>query len=428
MRFSRLFLTALLACPALACAAPPRILLARYAGVISPPAAEYFGRALAAAQQDGDNAAVIELDTPGGLDASMREIVQAIFASRVPVVVYVAPQGARAASAGVFITMAASIAAMAPGTNIGAAHPVELGGFGAAKPSGTEAVKIKNDAAAYLRAIAQKRGRNQAWAAEAVAQSVSITAEEAVRKNVVDLEADDLPDLLKRLNGRKIPGFSRPLETRGAAVAFFPMSGREKILCALADPSVAAILMTLGVSGLLIEFYHPGLVFPGAAGAAALILAFYSFQTLSVGAAGFLLLGLGLVLFLLEFKFHGFGLLALSGAAAATFGVAMLFRRSGMPVPWISLAAALAVLGAAFAALAAIVGRALGRRPATGAEGLVGARGLAETDLDPEGKVLVEGALWDARSTRGRIARGSAVEVAAARGLFLEVRPRGEKT
>ncbi|HVC09651.1 MAG TPA: NfeD family protein [Elusimicrobiota bacterium] len=422
MRFSRLLLPALLACAAPAAAAPPRILLARYAGVISPPAAEYFGRALSAAQAGGDEAAVIELDTPGGLDASMRDIVQAIFAAKVPVVVYVAPAGARAASAGVFITMAASVAAMAPGTNIGAAHPVELGGSGSAKPAGPEAVKIKNDAVAYLRAIAQKRGRNQAWAAAAVAQSVSITAEEAVQKKVVDLEADDLPDLLRRLNGRKIPGFIRPLDTRNAAVEFFPMTGREKILCALADPSVAAVLMTLGVSGLLIELYHPGLVFPGVAGAAALILAFYSFQTLSIGAAGFLLLGLGLVLFLLEFKFHGFGLLAVSGAAAALVGSAIIFRGSGLPTPWAFLAESLAVLALVFGSLSWIVGRALRHPARTGGESLVGARGTAATELDPAGKVSVEGALWDAQSLSGRVAPGAAVEVVAAQGLLLKVR------
>ena len=424
MRVSRLLLPALLACaaPIPALAAPPRILLARYAGIISPPAAEYFERALAAAQEGGDQAAVIELDTPGGLDASMRDIVQAIFAAKVPVVVYVAPAGARAASAGVFITMAASVAAMAPGTNIGAAHPVELGGSGSAKPAGPEAVKIKNDAVAYLRAIAQKRGRNQAWAAAAVAQSVSITAEEAVQKKVVDLEADDLPDLLRRLNGRKIPGFIRPLDTRNAAVEFFPMTGREKILCALADPSVAAVLMTLGVSGLLIELYHPGLVFPGVAGAAALILAFYSFQTLSIGAAGFLLLGLGLVLFLLEFKFHGFGLLAVSGAAAALVGSAIIFRGSGLPTPWAFLAESLAVLALVFGSLSWIVGRALRHPARTGGESLVGARGTAATELDPAGKVSVEGALWDAQSLSGRVAPGAAVEVVAAQGLLLKVR------
>ena len=424
MRVSRLLLPALLACAAPAFAAPPRILLARYAGVISPPAAEYFARALAAAQEGGDEAAVIELDTPGGLDASMRDIVQAIFAAKVPVVVYVAPAGARAASAGVFITMAASVAAMAPGTNIGAAHPVELGGgFGTAKLSGPEAVKIKNDAVAYLRAIAQKRGRNQTWAAAAVAQSLSITAEEAVQKRVVDLEADDLPDLLRKLDGRKIPGIARPLDTRQAAVEFFPMTGREKILCALADPSVAAVLMTLGVSGLLIELYHPGLVFPGVAGAAALILAFYSFQTLSIGAAGFLLLGLGLVLFLLEFKFHGFGLLAVSGAAAALFGSAMIFRSSGLPTPWVFLVESLAVLALVFGSLSWIVARAVRHPARTGAEGLVGARGTAATELDPSGKVAVDGAVWDAQSLSGRIVPGAAIEVVAAQGLLLKVRP-----
>ncbi len=401
----------------------PRVLLARYAGVITPPAAQYLSRALSAATAARAAAVVIELDTPGGLDASMRDIVKAIFASPVPVVVYVAPAGARAASAGVFITMAASIAAMAPGTNIGAAHPVELGGLsGAASPNATMEKKIRNDAQAYLRAIAQKRGRNQAWAAQAVSQSASITAEEARRRHVIDVEADDLGDLLRQINGLRLSGFAKPLATKGAAVDFFPMTKREKILCALADPNVAAVLMTLGVSGLLIELYHPGLVFPGVAGAAALILAFYSFQALSVGAASFLLIVLGLALFILEFKFHGFGLLAVSGSAAAIIGVAMLFRQSGMPVPWAFIAETLAVLAAVFAILARIVRQALKHPATTGGEGLLGARGTAETEVGPAGKVQIQGELWNAQSLGGTIAAGSAVEVVSAQGLRLTVK------
>ncbi len=318
----------------------PVVLHASFSGVISPVAAEYLSGAVAKAQTGGYEAVLIELDTPGGLDLSMREIVKSLLASNVPVIVYVSPAGARAASAGVFITMAAHVAAMTPGTNIGAAHPVQLGarpmglpkGKGKGKDSESDKTvmseKMTNDAAAYLQAIASRRGRNVDISALFVSKSTSITSSQAVSLGVIDLEAKDVAELLDALDGRQIKDLGRPLRTKGARLEPFMMTRRQKLLAAVSDPNIAMILMSIGVTGILIELYSPGLILPGLVGAVSLILAFYSFQTLSVNFAGVLFIAIGFLLFLLELKIASFGLLAIGGTAAVLFVYMMLFKDS----------------------------------------------------------------------------------------------------
>ncbi len=421
--------------PAAAAEAPrPLVLVAPYAGVISPASREYLVDAMDSAERRGAAALVIELDTPGGLDASMRDIVRRELSSTVPVIVYVHPAGARAASAGVFITMAADIAAMTPGTNIGAAHPVELApeGLGGAKPrektAGRDILeeKITNDAMAYLRAIAAKRGRNARWARFVVAQSTSVTAAEALSLGVIDVVADDLKDLLRAADGRRVAGRAKPLDLKNARLVFLEMSRRQKMLAGLSDPNVAAILMTLGVTGLMIELYSPGLILPGIAGAVCLLLGFYSFEVFSAGHAGFLLVVLGLLLFLLELKVPSYGLLTAGGLSSVAAGGLLLLR--GAPgasrASMADFVLALVFLAGVAAAVLAAARRTLSRRSVSGAEGLVGADGTALTPLSPEGKVLVQGESWKALSLDGDILEGARVEVVAVEGLTLKVRKK----
>ncbi len=410
----------------------PRVLVADYAGIISPVAAEFVSGALERAEREGFDALVLRLDTPGGLDLSMRETVKDELAARVPVIVYVAPAGARAASAGVFITMAAHVAAMAPGTNIGAAHPVMIGrslSSGSEKPDATMEEKIANDAAAYLRSIARERGRNESWAREAVTRSTSTPAEEAVRLGVVDLIAGDMDELLDKVDGREIPALKRRLRTKGAGLTHLEMTGRQKALAVLADPNVAMILMSIGAAGLFVELYNPGLIFPGIVGAISLLLAFYAFQTLSANIAGVLLMLLGFLLFLIEIKVMSYGLLTAGGLAALFFGALMLFNTPGTWGVSVSLSVVAwtaAVILAFTGTLALLYMRTRGRAPETGKEALVGAEGVATTALAPDGTVRVLGELWNARSEEGAIAAGESVEVTGVKGLMLRVRRRAK--
>src|SRR5947209_2480966 len=281
--------------------APGAVYVGTYEGVINPVTAEYFNRILTDAQEAGAAAVVIQLDTPGGLDTSMRLIIKDITASPIPVVVYVAPSGGRAASAGVFITLSAHVAAMAPGTNIGAAHPVAMGGGDMDK---TMKEKVENDSVAYIKSIAEQRGRNVAWAEDAVRKSVSVTEKEALALKIIDLVAEDVTSLLDMLDGRKVVMAGGPvvLKTRGAAVREFPMGWRLEALKVLSDPNIAMLLMTIGTIGILAELYNPGAILPGIIGAISLIMAFYSLQSLPINYAGVLLIMLGVVLFILEIK------------------------------------------------------------------------------------------------------------------------------
>lgn len=423
-------LLAAVALPAGAAEPPPRVLLAQYSGIIVPVAAEFVGEGLARAGEEGFDAFVLQLDTPGGLDPSMRQMIKAIMNSDVPVIVYVHPTGARAASAGVFITMAAHVAAMTPGTNIGAAHPVALpiggGGRGEEKRDKTLEDKAVNDAAAYLKSIAGKRGRNAEWAYRAVAVSTSIPATEALALNVVDLLADDLEGLLRAVDGRKVPDFKEPLRTAGALVERHEMSTRQRWLAVVSDPNVAMILMSLGAGGIFIEMYNPGLILPGIIGVLCLILAFYSFQTLSASYAGVLLILAGLAFFLLEIKVASYGLLALGGVAATLLGVLMLFQQplGGVSVSWSVIASSLAGVLAVVAGMSYLVYRAYRGRGTTGREGLIGAEGKVLEPLAPRGRVSLMGEIWEAESSRGDVPAGAEVVVEDVRGLRLKVRPK----
>jgi len=390
----------------------------RIEGPIGPVAAEYLQTNLSQAEVDEAQCLIVELDTPGGLDASMRLMVKSILNASIPVVVYVCPSGARAASAGMMITLAAHVAAMAPGTNIGAAHPVTMGGK---KLSEEMQKKLENDAAAYVRSIAARRGRNAKWAERAVRESVSATAQEALKLGVIDLIALDLGDLLRKLDGRKVVtvGGERTLRTRGAQVRRYALGMRGRILSALSNPNVVYLLLMLGMAGLYFELAHPGAILPGVVGAICLILAFYSLQTLPVNYAGVLLIILGVVLLIAEAKVAGYGLLGVGGVISMLLGSLMLFSS---PLPWMRLSWKVVVptvvlTGGLLFLSAGLVFRAQRRRPLTGVEGLVGEEGVAITDLQPEGKVLVHGEYWNARAETP-VRRGGRVKVVQVGGRF----------
>ena len=398
-----------------------RVLLITVKGIINPVASEYIGGAIRQASDMKAEALIIRLDTPGGLDSSMREIIKGIEASPVPVVVYVAPSGARAASAGVFITIAAHIAAMAPGTNIGAAHPVQIGG----NMDKVMSEKVTNDAAAFIRTLALQRGRNAVWAEEAVRKSVSITETEALKLGVIDLIAKDLTTLLSELDGRKVTTAAgeHVLKTAGARVVEREMSLRNKILDLISNPDVAYILMLLGFYGLFFELTNPGAIFPGVMGGICLILGFYALQTLPVNYAGLLLIIMGLVLFVLEVKIISHGLLTIGGIIALVFGSLMLFES---PLPFFNLSLAVIVpvvmiTTLLFVFTAGLAYKAFRKKPLTGTEGLIGLEGTASTDISSEGGVVrIHGELWSGWSD-APIPKGSVVVVEAVQGLELKV-------
>ncbi len=397
-----------------------KVLVITVQGVINPVSSEFIRKSIDEAGTEGADALVVELDTPGGLDASMREIVKAINGSDVPVVVYVAPSGARAASAGVFITMAAHVAAMAPGTNIGAAHPVGLGG----KMDKTMLKKATNDAVAYIKSIAERRGRNVEWAEEAVRKSVSATAGEALKLGVVDLVAADLEGLLARIDGMKVEtaAGSRVIHTKGAVTERKGMGMRLRILAVISDPNIAYILMLLGFYGLFFEFTNPGAIFPGVFGGICLILAFYAFQALPVNYAGLLLILLAVVLFVLEVKITSHGVLTIGGVIAMTIGSIMLFESRG---PFVRLSIyiivpAVLVTALFFSVTLGLAVKAWRRKPVTGVEGLVGLVGEAYTDISDGGMVLVNGEYWQAYSDEP-VAKGERVVVESVSGLRLKV-------
>ena len=410
-----------LATPASA-AAVGSVALVTVDGVISPVTVRIVTTALERARSEHAVALVIQLDTPGGLERSMRSIVQEILSSDLPVVVYVAPTGARAASAGVFITMAAPIAAMAPATNIGAAHPVAALGGSFDKEMKT---KVENDAAAFARTIAATRGRNVEWAEKAVRQSVSATEREAVRLHIVDLVADSTADLLDKIDGRvvKTPTGEVVLHTRGAAIRPIGIGFRDRVLNIITDPNVAYVLMMLGMLGLFFELSTPGVILPGVIGGISLILAFFAFQSLPISYAGLLLILFGVVLLIAEVKVTSHGVLAVGGVVAMLLGSLMLFDTptAELRVSWWVILPTVGVTAAVFAVALAAGLRALARRPITGAAGMVGGTGVARSALDPAGKVFVQGELWRAVAEGGPINIGEAVRITAVDGLTLKV-------
>ena len=405
--------------PATAGSAP--VYLVRLTGAVSPANADFLESAIHQANTEGAGCLIVMLDTPGGLAGSMRRMVMAIYASDIPVVVYVSPSGARAASAGVMITMAADVAAMAPGTHIGAAHPVNAGGKDLDK---TMSEKVINDMVAFIKSIAEKRGRNIQWAEKAVRESVSITETEALENKTIDLVSRDVDTLIDRIDGLDIAGKGR-IDIDKAQRVWIDESLRIRVLKALSDPNIAYILMMIGLAGLYFELSHPGVVLPGVVGSIALILAFYSFQTLPVNIAGVLLIVLALIFFIMEMKIASYGLLSVAGIISLLLGSVMLFDRGsdGQPgISWSVLMPTLVLVGGFFVGVAGLVFRSRRRPPMTGDSGLIGKTGVVKTALDPIGRIQVHGELWSARS-RTPVAVGQAVRVVAVDGLTLEVKP-----
>ena len=392
-------------------------------GVINPVAAEFISKNIKKAGEMNAEAIVIELDTPGGLMESMRTIIKDMHASPVPVVVYVAPDGARAASAGAFITIAAHVAAMAPQTNIGAAHPVSAGG---GQMDEVMSGKVTNDAAAYIKSLAKAHGRNEQWAEDAVRKSISSTSEEALELNVIDIIAPNLQALLRDIDGRKVKIASGEvvLNTKDAAVVREVMGLRHRILDIISNPNIAYILMMLGFYGLFFELTNPGAIFPGVVGGISLILAFYAFQTLPVNYAGVMLILLAVVMFVLETQLASYGALTIGGLIAMFLGSLMLFSEGG-PLFRVSLQVIFATTGTTAAFFVVIVGliiKAHKRKPSTGTEGLVGLEGKASSEVGPDGgSVHVHGEIWSAVSDED-IPEDSPVIVESANGLKVKVK------
>jgi membrane-bound serine protease (ClpP class) len=377
-------------------AEPSDIYIIRIADAISPGTAEFIKSGIKTAEEHGAACIIIELDTPGGLAESMRLIVQNILASRVPVVVFVSPSGARAASAGVMITMAADVAAMAPGTNIGAAHPVGAGGKDI---DGAMSEKIINDMVAQAKSVAEKRGRNADWVEDAIRESVSVTETEALKENIIDLIAKDTDDLIRQLNGREIKDRGR-LKLDEANKIVLAETLRTKILKTISNPNIAYILMMIGLAGLYFELSHPGAIFPGVIGGISLILAFFALQTLPVNYAGVLLIALAIIFFIMEMKITSYGLLSVAGIVSLLLGSLMLFEgdTTGMKLSLQVVLPTIIVISAFFVAIASLVFRAQRSKPATGSMGLVGEIGIVKKALTPEGKVFVHGELWNAKA------------------------------
>jgi membrane-bound serine protease (ClpP class) len=393
-------------------------------GPIGPVAANFISDEIERAEEDGAVCLVLEVDTPGGLDTSMRDIIQDIIASKVPVVVYVSPSGARCASAGVFIAMSADAVGMTPGTSIGAAHPVTIG---EGEVDEDTMDKIVNDSASYIKSLAVKRGRNEEWAERTVRESATATAEEALELGVIDAVADNLEDLLEAIDGKEIDEVKGgTLRTEDALIRRLDMGLRYRLLGILSNPNVAYLLLILGFYGLFFELSNPGSIFPGVLGGIFLILAFFSFQMLPINYAGVLLILLAVGFFVAEIWVTSGGLLTIGGGVAMFLGSLMLIE-SPAPFLRISLKVIIpaVIATAAFFAFAVGAGlRAQRRRPTTGREGLVGEQGVATTDIDRSGQAFVHGELWTVVSDE-RIAKGEEVVVVSIRGLRLEVRQVG---
>jgi membrane-bound serine protease (ClpP class) len=422
-------------------------------GAVSPATADYAVRGMRQAAERNAVLVVLKMDTPGGLDTAMRSIIKEILSSPVPVAAYVAPSGARAASAGTYILYASHIAAMAPGTNLGAATPVAIGmpGQTAPRPSSNEEgngqkaergqaakapaaapedamkAKIINDAAAYIRGLAQLRGRNAEWAEQAVRQAVSLSAEDALQRKVIDVVAQDVPALLKKIDGRKVTvlGVERTLATAEAATVALDPDWRSELLAVIANPGMALILMMIGIYGLILEFSNPGSIGPGVIGAICLLLAAYAFQLLPINYAGLGLILLGVAFIIAEAFVPSFGMLGIGGAAALTIGAVVLFDGdvSGSYALPLSFIITIGVVSSSLVfATVTLALRARKRPVVSGSEDLIGAHGVALDDFQGEGWVQVAGERWRATST-GRLQRGQSLRVKSRTGLMLVVEP-----
>jgi membrane-bound serine protease (ClpP class) len=408
--------------PGSAALAAPPVSLIELDGAITPITVRLLDTAIARARAERSQALVVMLNTPGGLERSMRSMVQSILNSDIPVIVYVGPTGARAASAGVFITMAGHVAAMAPATNIGAAHPVAAGGGQMDKEMSK---KVENDAAAFARSIATERGRNVEWAEQAVRSSVSATEREAVKLKVVDLVADSVPDLLAKIDGRvvKTPKGSVTLATKDAAVTPIAVGFRDRFLALITDPNVAYILMMVGMLGIFFELSTPGAILPGVLGGISLILAFFAFQSLPINWAGLLLILFGLALLVAEIKIVSHGILTIGGVVSMVLGSMMLYDApdSGLRISWLVIIPTVGAMAGLVIAAVSMGLRALYRPASTGAAGMMGQVGVVKRALDPEGQVLIGGELWQAVAEDGPVAAGEVVRVARMDGLTLTV-------
>ncbi|MDI6808841.1 MAG: nodulation protein NfeD [Candidatus Eisenbacteria bacterium] len=391
-------------------------------GVIDPIVAQYLIRVVEEAKEDNASCIIVQIDTPGGLDTSMRQIVQAFLNSKIPTVVFVSPRGARAASAGAFIAMSASVIAMAPGTSIGAAHPVDMEGK-------TASDKITNDAASYMRSIAKRRGRSLSWAEDAVRKSISSSVDEAMRSGVVDLKCEDLPALVDKLDGMKVKALDgeETISTKGLPIRDMKMSMREDFLHTISHPNLAYVLFILGIYGLIYEFANPGAVLPGIVGSICLILALVAFETLPLNLAGLFLIIFSVVLFIADIKIPGHGTLTVGGVVSFVIGSLMLYEPS---LPYfkvsLSLILSVAVFTGLFFLFAVTKGiRAQKRKVVSGVEGVIGMKGEAKSDIDRSGFVLVGGEQWNAFSESGTIKEGDRIEVIGNDGLKLNVRRIG---
>jgi membrane-bound serine protease (ClpP class) len=444
----------MLACwlwPGMAAAAGTRqVTLLEVKGAISPAMADYVHRGLADAQKQGDTAVILRMDTPGGLSLSMRDIIHDILASSVPVISYVAPSGARAASAGTYIMYASHIAAMAPATNLGAATPVQIGGLPGTPPTsapggkagkqaesqgqegGAEARKVLNDAVAYIRGLATMRGRNVEWAESAVRNAASLTSTEALKLHVIDLIADNVPDLLKQCDGRRVrmADGEITLHTKGAVVVTVEPDWRTKLLAVITDPNIAYMLMLVGFYGLFFELWNPGYILPGVAGAICLLLALFAFQVLPVNYAGLALILLGIGFMVAEVFVQSFGALGIGGVIAFVIGSVMLFNTTtpGYGVS-IALILSLGILSALFfIGIAAMAIKARMRPVVSGREEMVGLSGKARDTFAADahgryrGHVLAHGEIWQAESAVP-VADGTPVRITALNGLLLTVQP-----
>ena len=409
------------------------VIIGKVEGIISPITANYVQRVIEEAEEREAEVLVLLLDTPGGLDVAMREIVKDELNSSVPIVVYVHPSGARDASAGVFLTYAAHIAAMTPGTNLGAAHPVAIsprgiGGGEDKKADDTVMEKATEDAAAYLRSIAKKRNRNVEWAEKAVRESVSATAEEALELGIIDLIVSSVDELLEKIHGMEVilPLGPKKLDTKNAERENIPMSFREEFLKLISNPNIAYILFIVGLYGLIFEIRSPGAIIPGLLGALCLILAFYSFQTLPINYAGVALIILGIAMFVMEILTPTYGPLTIGGIVSMAIGSMMLintdasFLQISKPLIFSAVGTTAAFL--IFALGAAI--KAMRKKPTTGKEGLTGAIGKAVSDISSiEGKVFVRGEYWNAISDK-KIKKDTKVEIVEVDGLTIKVKKK----
>jgi membrane-bound serine protease (ClpP class) len=409
---------------------PGEVVILNVHGVIDPVVAQYVKRGIEAAASSGAELIVIQLDTPGGLDTAMRDIVQTILNSDVPIVVFVAPPGARAASAGVFITVAAHVAAMAPSTNIGAAHPVDLS---QSEMPEVMADKVTNDAAAYIKAIAEQRGRNIEWVEQAVRQSESLAATEALERGVIDFVVDDVADLLAKLDGYpvKLKDTEVTLDLAAATVTERPMSWLEVIAHGIVDPNIAYILLSLGTIALIAEFYHPGAIIPGVSGVIALIFAFVALGSLPVNWGGIALIALAFILFILDLQIAGFAL-SVAGVVSFVLGSLLLFSPFNPPAPtmprlsvdpWLLTGMTALLVGFfTFALTAALRAQKATVLMGGGTDILIGATGVAVSNLDPQGVVQVQNETWTATVDSESVDAGEEVEVVDTDGLRLRVR------